>query len=408
MSSVAAWFEAHSRQMATDLVELCEQNSGSRNLPGLYRVSEWIETWMDFQEAKFQRLALPTRQVVSPTGAIEFEATGDALRWDFQPESSKRVLLAIHYDTVFGVDSPFQSCEWLTDDQLRGPGVADAKGGIVVLRYALKALAELSLHSDLGWTVLLNPDEELGSPSSAGLLQKLAGEFDFGLVFEPALPSGALVAQRKGSGNFDIVVRGKSAHAGRHFEEGRNAIALLSQIFVQLDQLNGERDGATINLGQVQGGGPVNVVPDLAVGRLNARLVDRESVLWFEGELEKIVKNAKSMEGFQVEIYGGITSPPKMIDEAVKSLMRAVELATACGRQSPVVWTNTGGVCDGNRLAAAGLPNIDTLGPVGDGLHSLDEWVQVGSLPQKAQVIVNLLSRYAAGEFPELNRLSTP
>lgn len=181
------------------------------------------------------------------------------------PSASARVLLAIHYDTVFGPEHCFQQCTRLSDTSLRGPGVADAKGGIVVLRYALQALLKYQIHGEVGWTVVLNPDEELGSPNSSTYLRDLASEFEFGLLFEPALPTGALVSQRKGSGNFTAVVRGRAAHAGRHFEDGRNALAEISRLAAALDALNGLREGTTINIGHITGGGPVNIVPELAV-----------------------------------------------------------------------------------------------------------------------------------------------
>ena len=287
---------------------------------------------------------------------------------------------------------------------MQGPGVADAKGGIVVMVYALRALSQLGLAGDLGWTLVLNPDEELGSPSSTEILHRIAPDFDFGLLFEPALPSGELVSSRKGSGNFDLVVRGKAAHAGRHFEDGRNALAMLSRLLVRLDRLNGQRDGVTLNVGYVHGGGAVNMVPDLAVGRFNVRMQDAESIHWVESQLGAALAEVNALDGFSAELFGGITSPPKEISSGTSELMKALETVVRDIGAEPIRWTATGGVCDGNKLAAAGLPNIDTLGPIGGGLHSSSEWVQVSSLADKAKVIVQLLSRYGAGEFAVLQR----
>lgn len=390
--------------MLDDLTALANLNSGSHNLPGLATVADWLEDWMSFEETRFERIALPPRATVEDSGEIVRHSTGPALRWDHRPESPRRILLAIHYDTVFGIDHDFQTCQLVDSDRLQGPGVADAKGGIIILRNALLALRQFNLLGDIGWTVLLNPDEELGSPSSTGLLREVAAEFDFGLLFEPALPTGALVSQRKGSGNYDIVVRGRAAHAGRHFEDGRNAVALLSRLMCELDRLNGERSGTTVNVGYVRGGGPVNVVPDLAIGRFNVRLQDDASVTWFKEKCGRLIAEANTQDGFQVELHGGITSPPKGLTQGTKHLMAAVDIAQQDAGGGLPQWVHTGGVCDGNKLAAAGLPNIDTLGPIGDGLHSSCEWVQVSSLPQKAKVIVSLISRYAAREFAQLER----
>ncbi len=392
-----AWLESQQGQMINDLIELANQNSGSNNFSGLMQVADWLEDWMDLRGASFQRIHLPPRRIVNDNGDELGLDSAPALRWDYHPERERRVLLAIHYDTVFSPQSPFQHCERITPDKLTGPGVADAKGGIVVLRYALKALTEFSLANQIGWSVLLNPDEEIGSPSSVALFQDIAPEFEFGLLFEPALPSGELVAERKGSGNFDIVVRGKAAHAGRDFESGRNAVAKLCGLLSQLDALNGQRPGVTINIGAVRGGTAVNIVPDTAVGRLNVRVNDAASSQWFVEHLDQAVAGVNAQPGFQCHQYGRLSSPPKPITEAMRQVMVAVENAALSVGEPPVRWKSTGGVCDGNKLAAAGLPNVDTLGPIGDGLHSTSEWVQPSSMVQKAKLIVSLLSRYSSG-----------
>jgi glutamate carboxypeptidase len=399
-----AWLESQLEEMTADLIALANQNSGSGNLEGLQRVAQWLEQWFDIPESSFRKTQLPPRCIVSDLGEELWLPTAPALRWDFHPERSRRVLLAIHYDTVFGVDNAFQACEMLSTDQLRGPGVADAKGGIVVLRNALKAMSEFELCDGCGWTVLLNPDEEIGSPSSAPMFMDIASEFDFGLLFEPALPTGELVADRKGSGNFDLVIHGKAAHAGRHFEEGRNALALLCEIFAKLHALNGLRPGLTINIGSVRGGGPANIVPELAVGRFNIRCSDLESSDWFSVQLGNLIDEANRRAGFVVKQFGSITSPPKVVTEPMRALMHAIGDSTSFVSGQNVRWKSTGGVCDGNKLAAAGLPNIDTLGPIGDQLHSSLEWVQPSSLVTKAKVIVHLMSQFSMGSLPNLVR----
>jgi glutamate carboxypeptidase len=390
--------------MVVDLIALCNQNSGSRNLEGLSGVSNWLSDWAELSPATFQRIELPASKGMREQDESVTITTGPVLRWDFRPEASRRVLLMIHYDTVFGLDHEFQACELLSPNVLRGPGVADAKGGIVVLRYALQAMLRFGLGSDLGWTVLLNPDEEVGSLSSAALMRELAPTYDFGLLFEPALPRGELVSERKGSGNFSITVRGKAAHAGRNIEQGRNAIAELSRIVVAIDALNGQRADTTINVGFLSGGGAVNVVPELAVARINARIPDSDSGSWVMERLERLVEATNAREGFNCQLVGSFTSPPKRINEAQKSLMQAIEASSTKLNLPPIQWRYTGGVCDGNKLAAAGLPNIDTLGPRGDGLHSSQESVQLDSLVEKSKLLVEILCGFSSGEFDSLLR----
>ncbi len=391
-------------QMVADLIELCNQNSGSRNLAGLHGVANWLSDWAGLSPATLRRIELPTYETAGDEGDTVEVKTGPILRWDFQPDASRRVLLMIHYDTVFGPEHEFQTCEQLSSTLLRGPGVADAKGGIVVLRFALQALLKFGLAADLGWTVLLNPDEEVGSLNSAAILKAIAPEYDFGLLFEPALPNGALISERKGSGNFSVTVHGRAAHAGRNFEQGRNAIAELSRILVAVDALNGKRTDTTINVGLVQGGGPVNVVPDSAFARLNVRAPDADSATWFEEQLRLLVNSTNARDGFTCQSHGSFTSPPKRINSAQQSLMRAVESSSAKLNLPPVQWKYTGGVCDGNKLAAAGLPNIDTLGPRGDGLHSSQESVQLDSLVEKSKLLIEILCGFANGAMDGLLR----
>ncbi len=398
-----SWLEAGRESMVADLIELANQNSGSSNIKGLLSVANWLEDWAGLHPAKMTRVALPPRRIIGDNGKESVVETGPALRWDYRPDSRRRVLLVIHYDTVYGADHPFQSCHRLTADKLLGPGVADAKGGIVVLRYALQALIRYSLANECGWTVLLNPDEEIGSPSSASLLQEMAADFDFGLLFEPCLPGGEFVSQRKGSGNFVLVVRGRSAHAGRDFGQGRNAVAKLCGLLAEIDQLNGVRKDTTINVGNIIGGGAVNVVPELAIGRLNIRMSENRDTEWFENKLKSLVDSVNASEGYRCEVHGGVTSPAKPITDETRQLMNAIE-TSACQLGQSVAWKATGGVCDGNKLAAAGLPNIDTLGPLGDGLHSSEEWVQISSLVAKAKLVVELIARFSSGRLESLDR----
>ncbi len=399
-----AWIAAQQSQIADDLIELANLNSGSENLSGLLTVAQWLEDRMDLRPAQFQAIALPPRHTIDDHGDELAMETAPALRWDFQSERKRRVLLAIHYDTVFGVTDPFQTCELITNDCLQGPGVADAKGGIMVIRAALQALNRFELSAGIGWTVLLTPDEEVGSPSSKSLFERIAPDFDFALLFEPALPGGELVSHRKGSGNYTVIVHGRAAHAGRQFETGRNAVVELCRLLTQLAATSGQQPNLTVNVGQVQGGTAVNVVPDLAIGRLNIRVGDVSSGVWFEQQLQQLLTEINGKEGFRCRSLGGLTSPPKPITDEMQQLMHALDESSMAHSGHSIRWMGTGGVCDGNKLAAAGLTNVDTLGPIGDGLHSRSEWVSLSSIVSRAQLVVNLLSRYSTGEFAALQR----
>jgi glutamate carboxypeptidase len=282
---------------------------------------------------------------------------------------------------------------------MNGPGVADLKGGLVVMLTALQALERSPFAPGIGWEVLINPDEEVGSPGSAGLLEACARRNHVGLLYEPALANGTLAGARKGSGNFTAVVRGRAAHAGREFHQGRNAIVALAEYTRGLDALNGRREGVTLNPGKVEGGGAVNVVPDLAILRFNVRISSTEDGQWVEAQMDALEQALGRRDGIRVQRYGAFARPPKPISLPNERLFAAV---AECGRMLdiPIAWQPTGGCCDGNNLAAAGLPNVDTLGVRGGGIHSEREYVILDSLTERAKLSALLLMRLAGGEVP--------
>lgn len=397
------WLAAHQSNWTHQVIELANISSGSTNLQGLNEIADELCSWPGMPRLNAERIPLPPRRGILDDGSEHAVETGVALKWEVRPHASKRVLLGIHYDTVYTPAHVPNKCQQVSSHKLVGPGVADAKGGIVVVRAALQAIEQFGLANECGWTLLLTPDEEVGSPSSHDLWTTMAASHDFGLLFEPALPSGALVAERKGSGSFTLVVRGRAAHAGRDFTAGRNAVALASHLSTVLDRLNGQRSGMTVNIGHFVGGGAVNVVPNLALVRFNVRVPDIESQHWFEAALSDALAEADQQEGYSVRLHGAFSAPPKPLTHEQRELMNAVEHASGLlGHR--VHWQASGGVCDGNRLSAAGLPNIDTLGPVGDGLHSPEEWVDVTSIVPKAQLVVELMSNFNQGLYPAITR----
>lgn len=279
---------------------------------------------------------------------------------------------------------------------MRGPGVIDAKGGIVILRYAVLAAAQFLANRPLQFSVVLTPDEEIGSPASSPLWRNISNEFQFGLLFEPAMADGSMVSTRKGTGTFVLRVDGRSAHAGRNFSAGRNAIVHAAGLVRELHDLNGQRENVTVNIGRIRGGDAVNVVPDLAVLRANVRVADSEDQRWIEAQVQRLVQKYDTPDaGYRVRVEGGIHSPPKLLDPTTEHWMQWVE-EEARNLGQTIRWKPSGGASDGNKLQALGLPNIDTFGPDGDGLHSDQEWIDLTSLPRKASLVFQLLARYAS------------
>jgi glutamate carboxypeptidase len=246
--------------------------------------------------------------------------------------------------------------------------------------------------------MLITPDEEIGSPGSAHLLEEAARRNHFGLIFEPAFTDGTLAGNRKGSGSFTAIVRGRAAHGGREPQLGRNAIVALAGFIQAINALNGQQPGITVNPGKIEGGGPVNIVPDLAICRLNVRVATVQEQDWVQQQLRRICEQIQHQEGISIHLHGGFGRPPKILSPENLQLL---QLLAACGDELgvPVRWQDSGGVCDGNNLAAAGLANIDSLGVRGGGLHSGDEFVLIDSLTERARLSALLLMKLGAGEL---------
>lgn len=402
LSQATEWLQQQAAAMADDLQTLCDMNSGSDHLDGLEKVANWLEGYFSPMQVSCQRIPLPGYRNLDDQGESVDRVTGPALRWDWsgrgsQPsDASKPLLLTIHYDTVYGPTHPFQKCKRVDGNRMNGPGVIDAKGGIVVLRYAAIAASQFLADTPLRYSIILTPDEEIGSPASSHLWSKIWPEFEFGLLFEPTMLDGSLVSTRKGTGTFVFKIEGKAAHAGRNFHAGRNAIVHAANLVRDLHLLNEQRENVTINVGRIRGGDAVNVVPDLVVLRVNVRVANSEDQAWVEGQVHRILERYNSPEtGYRVHLEGGITSPPKELDPATERWMRWVESE---GKElgQTVRWSPSGGASDGNKLQALGLSNIDTFGPEGDGLHSDREWVDLTSMPGKSSLVLRLLARYAS------------
>jgi len=389
--------DARTPEMIERLRRWSEINSGTYHLGGLEEMLAELREAFAPLGGEMREVELPPATSIDSRGETVSTPLGNALVIRKRPEASLRVLLVIHYDTVFPPDSPFQKTEMTNDDTLRGPGVADAKGGIIVMLDALAALEASPWAQRIGWEVILNSDEEIGSVGSAALLKEAAARNHLGLVFEPAWADGSIVGPRKGSGNYTVIVRGRAAHAGRDFEKGRNAIVALAELIERVSK--SPPPGVIINCGHVEGGGPAtNIVPDLAIARFNVRVTEPAEQLQVFTSFDAAARELRLRDGITVELEGGFTSPPKPLDGRSKTLLDHI---LTCGRELGMNLgvVASGGTCDGNKLAAAGLPVVDSLGPVGGELHSDREYLRISTLSQRAKMTALLLMKLASGEI---------
>lgn len=377
-------------------VAWCGINSGSRHLEGLEAQRAVLAAVLDRLPGSVESLPLGPSTEIAPDGAPSHQRHTDALRLTVRPDAAVQIVLTGHYDTVYPTESPFQAVRTRPDGALHGPGIADMKGGISVMLGALEAFEAHPLAGRVGYRVLLSPDEEIGSPASGPLLSAIAAGAHIGMTYEPCMPDGALAGARKGSGNFHLAIMGKAAHAGRDFASGRNALAGAALAAAALHGLNGQREGVTINIGRIDGGGPLNVVPPSAVLRFNIRVPDADAADWCIARLAEILEAVRAQD-LALDLHGGFTRPPKPVDPAQRRLLEAVREVGALVGQS-IAWRASGGVCEGNNLHAAGLPNIDTLGVQGGDIHSEGEFAWPASFAERARLSAALLIKIAAGD----------
>ena len=372
-------------------------NSGSHHAEGLEAVLGLLETEASKLPAKIERIPTQGFSTVGDDGSLKPQAQADALQITARPNAPIQVVLTGHYDTVYPADSAFQTVVTQDNGALNGPGIADMKGGISVMLGALQAFETHPERDRVGWTVLLSPDEEIGSPASAPLLSELGARGHVGMTYEPALADGTLAGARKGSGNFHLIVTGRAAHAGRAFHEGANAVAGAAMIAAALHGLNGRREGVTVNVARISGGGALNVVADNAVVRFNVRVPDAQGAAWITDAIAEIVQTPP-FEGLSLDLHGGMTRAPKPMDASQTALFEALRQTGALLGQS-IAWSPSGGVCEGNNLHAAGLPNIDTLGVRGGLIHSHEEFAWPDSFVERTRLSTLLLCKIASGEI---------
>lgn len=370
-------------------------NSGSRNLAGLATVADLLaDAFSDLPgELTLKEAALV--EAMAPDGALNPIAHGRNLHLKVRPGAQVQLLFTGHMDTVFGADHAFQKVFWREDGVLGGPGVADMKGGIAVLLAALKAVEAADV-PELGYEVVINSDEEVGSGGSAALIAEAARGKRAALTYEPsALPDGTLAGARPGSGNFSIRVEGRSAHAGRNPEEGRNALLAAADLALRLAAAKDA--GLKINPAKIDGGGPNNVVPDHAVLRVNLRPATPGDEARARKLIEETVAAVSAAHDVRIHVHGGFGRPPKPMDAKAQKLF---ELVRRCGADlgQEIGWRDTGGVCDGNNIAACGVPVVDTMGVRGGSIHSDQEYLITASLAERAQLSALTILRLAKGE----------
>ncbi|MBO6527884.1 hydrolase [Erythrobacter sp.] len=382
--------------MLREVEEWAAINTGTANIEGLARMASVLADAFSALPGEVELVDPATVTAISSEGREYEKPHGQHMVLRVRPDAERRFVLTGHMDTVFPVDHPFQETVWLGDETVNGPGTADMKGGLNVILHALKTFETIEGSDRVGYDVMINSDEETGSLASRGLIEELARGKYAALTYEPsALPDGTLAHARGGTGNYSITFSGKSAHAGRNPHDGRNAIVAASDLVLRIKAL--EADDITVNPAKIEGGSANNVVPDLAILRFNIRPKSTDAMDRFDGELDTILAAIKAEHEVDIHRHGGVTRPPKPVDAKAQRLF---DLVKACGAElgQQIGWKSTGGVCDGNNIAATGVPVVDTMGVRGGAIHSPDEFMIVPSLRERAALSALVLAKLSTGD----------
>lgn len=320
---------------------------------------------------------------------IEEEKYGNHLVIQHPMARDPKVIIVAHMDTVFPNGTvetrPFK----VEGNRAYGPGVIDMKASQVSILYAMKALIHTRSNAYRDVVLVLNSDEEIGSPSSKSLIESKAHGKEYALIMEPARKDGSLVTARRGKGKYTINVKGRAAHSGIEPEKGRSAIEELAHKVIQLHALNDHSRGISVNVGLIEGGSSVNTVSDSAVAHVDIRITEQNQARPIELKLEKICASS-DVKGTEVELIGEMNRLPMEKTEQTESLLHVIErVGEKIGLE--VKDTATGGGSDASFTAAMGIATVDGMGPVGGNAHSEKEYLEIPSLTQRTELLAKTL-----------------
>lgn len=305
-------------------------------------------------------------------------------RWG---EGEKPILVLCHMDTVWPSGEIKKRPFNIRDGKAYGPGVEDMKTGITQALFALEAVQKRGICKN-AITFVFNGDEEIGSHTSRPIIEELAKQAKCVLVLEPSEPPhGSIKTMRKGVGAFSVSIKGRASHAGADPEKGISAVEELAHQIIRLHKLTDMSIGTTVNVGVVKGGTRSNVIAAEARAEVDLRI-------WTKKEAKRLlplIMNLKPvLNGTSIHVEGDINRPPMERTEGVIKLFKHAQKLSANELGFELTEAKAGGASDGNFTAALGIPTLDGLGAVGDGGHSVDEFVYLDFIPQRTALLTRL------------------
>jgi glutamate carboxypeptidase len=349
------------------------------------------------------RVADATRQIagrfgetLASTGA-EVELLDDAhygstLRARFGHASDlsangKQLLVVGHLDTVWPIGTLAERPFRVEAGRAYGPGIFDMKAGVMLSSFAMRALKDLSRATRRPTTLLMTCDEETGSHFSREIIEDEARRSRAALVLEPPIPGGTIKTGRKGVGEFELIIRGRPAHAGNDPRAGISAITEMAHQILAINKLSDYEHGTTLNVGVARGGVLSNVIAAEAHAFIDMRFQTVE-----EGDriIEAMFGLRPVLDGARMEVRGGINRPPLVRTPETGVLFeQAKSVASEIGFE--LKEGSVGGGSDGNFIAALGVPVLDGLGVDGAGAHAEHEHIIINDIPRRAALLTRLI-----------------
>ena len=390
-----------------DLEILINTDSGTADIEGCSRMAAFFET--RFRKAGFdtklhrtgnaQRPVLlaknPVAACVLPgvpaeSGAILPNATAtevQAAASTLQPIqlAGKPFFFCGHLDTVFPKGTTTARPYRRDGDLVYGPGTVDMKAGALLILYLAEYLAEAAPQIPL--TIALNSDEEIGSPDSAALLRSAAQDAQAIFIFEGQRKQGQFVNERKGIAKFAIDVSGIASHAGTAPAEGVSAILELAKTIVDLSNLQHLERGTSVNVGLLEGGTALNMIAPHAAAKMEVRYTEAKEFRRVLRALDNL-QTHPHLDGAKIRVTRISHYPPLVITSQTRAMME---------RLAPLGlhYVRAGGTSDANRLADLGIPILDGCGPGGGFPHSEKEFLDITTVPQRFERMLQILKALA-------------
>lgn len=371
------FIESNKANMILLLEQLVNTDSGSYDKNGVDNIAELLIS-------RYASLGFVTDIFAN-------ETLGNNYRLMHQQAKNPQIFIIAHLDTVFPKGTVAERPFNIKGDRAYGPGVIDMKASHVVVYYAMRALMETGCQAYKNIEILLNCDEEIGSKSSRGLIEQCVKDKAYALVMEPARACGAIVSARRGVATYELTIEGKASHSGIAPTEGISAIQELSYKIQALHALSRHDQGLSVNVGLISGGSSVNTVAASAYAEIDVRICSNQQGT----EVDRLIKQICSqpvVEGIKLKLTGGINRPPMVKTTQSAALINLIK-AEAAAIGLTIDDVSTGGGSDASFTAAAGIPSVDGMGPVGGCQHSDKEYLELATLAERTLLFANVLKR---------------